>query len=138
MLSLEPLLRERLERSGLFKGVWGLADLNAEKTKPTPCVYVIYDGARVIESPAPYDKARVAVRWLVVLAVKDVARAADGNAARAAAQPLLAAIFNLLLGWRPDRAHMELRLTDCPRPEYQSGLLWLPAVFETVQILKGD
>lgn len=78
------------------------------------------------------------VRWLVVLAVKNVAQAADGKAAREAAQPLVAAVLKKLMGWRPDQAHMPLRFIDAPRPDYQSGLLWLPLVFETPQIFKGE
>ncbi|MEW6514294.1 MAG: hypothetical protein AB1443_09855 [Pseudomonadota bacterium] len=57
----------------------------------------------------------------------------DGQAARAAAQPLVTAILDRLMGWRPSTAHMELRLVECPRPDFQGGLLWLPLVFETNQ-----
>lgn len=138
MLSLEPLLRARLATLPGLKGVHGLAELGAEKARATPCVYVVFDGARVLETNAPYDKARLAARWLVVLAIKNVAAAADGQAAREQAQPLVAATLKLLMGWRPDQAHQELRLVECPRPDFQGGLLWLPLVFETVQILKGD
>lgn len=133
MLSLEPLLRARLAQITGLKGVYGLADLGAEKARPAPCAYVVYDGARVTSSKSDYTEAKLAVRWLVVLAVKDVAGAADGQAARAAAQPLVTAILDLLMGWRPDQAHMELKLVECPRPDFQGGLLWLPLVFETNQ-----
>ena len=138
MLSLEPLLRARLATEPALLGVYGLAELGAIKSRPAPCAYVVYDGARVVETPEPYDKARLAVRWLVVLAIKDVAGAADGQAARAAAQPIAAAVMQLLMGWRPDQAHQPLKLVECPRPDFQGGLLWLPLVFETVQIVKGD
>ncbi|MBS3936499.1 MAG: hypothetical protein KGZ43_10025 [Sulfuritalea sp.] len=138
MLSLEPLLRARLAEIAGLKGVHGLADLGAEKVRPAPCAYVVYDGARVLATSVDRVEARLAVRWLVVLAVKEVSGAADGQAARTAAQPLVAAILGLLMGWRPDPAHMELKLVECPRPDFQGGLLWLPLVFETEQILKGD
>lgn len=138
MLSLEPLLRARLAEVAGLKGVYGLADLGAEKAKPAPCVYVAYDGARVADSPESGDKTKLLTRWLVVLAIKNVAQAADGKAAREDAQPLVTAVLKKLMGWRPDQAHMPLRLVDAPRPDYQSGLLWLPLVFETPQIFKGE
>lgn len=138
MLSLEPLLRARLAAIPGLAGVYGLAELGAEKSRPAPCAYVVFDGAQVVETNPPYDKARLAARWLVVLAVKNVAAAADGRAARADAQPLVAAVLKSLMGWRPDRAHQELKLVECARPEFQGGLLLLPLVFETSQIVKGD
>jgi hypothetical protein len=138
MLSLEPLLRTRLADIVGLKGVYGLSDLGAEKPKPAPCAYVVFDGGRVAELTDSGDKARVFTRWLVVLAIKNVAQAADGQAARGDAQPLVTAVFKKLMGWRPDQAHMPLRLVEMPRPDYQSGLLWLPLVFETQQIFSGE
>lgn len=138
MLSLEPLLRTRLAEIPGLKAVYGLPELSAEKSRPTPCVYVAYDGARVTDAPDAGDRAKVMARWLVVLAVKNVAQAADGQAVREDAQPLATAILKKLMGWRPDQAHMPLRLVDLPRPDYQAGLLWLPLVFETPQIFKGE
>ena len=138
MLSLEPLLRARLAEIAGFKGVYGLSDLGAEKPKPAPCVYVAFDGGRVVDMPDMGSRAKVLARWLVVLAIKNVAKAADGQAAREDAQPLVADVLQKLMGWRPDQAHMPLRLVEMPRPDYQSGLLWLPLVFETPQIFKGE
>lgn len=138
MLTLEPLLRARLAEITGLKGVHGLADLNAEKTKPTPCVYVIYDGAAVAELNAPATEARLVVRWLIVLAVKNVAKAADGAAVREDAQALAGAVLTSLMGWRPDAAHQALRLVDLPSPDYSGGMLLLPLVFETLQFVKKD
>lgn len=138
MLSLEPLLRARLATASGLLGVYGLADFDLAKSRPTPCAYVLYDGARVLSVTDDKQRARIAPRWMVVLAVKEVSGAADGQAARAAAQPLVAAILGRLMGWRPDPAHMELKLAECPRPDFQGGLLWLPLVFETEQVIKGD
>lgn len=138
MLSLEPLLRARLETVAGLRGVHGLADLNAEKTKPTPCAYVVYDGGDVKEDNGDGTEAKIATRWLVVLAVKNVAKAADGAAAREDALVLATAVRIALMGWRPGQAHQPLRLAKLPRPDYAGGLLWLPMVFQTTQILKGN
>ena len=136
MLALEPLLHARLAGIPGLRGVYGLADLTAEKTKPTPCVYVVYDGGRVLEQNANGAEARVAARWLVVLAVKNV-RGADGAAAREDAQPLADAVLTALMGWRPDVGHTALHLVDLLRPDFDGGLLWLPMAFQTTQIMKG-
>jgi len=138
MLSLEPLLRARLAEIAGLKGVYGLAELSAEKSRPAPCAYVVFDGGRVVDMPDMGSRAKVMARWLVVLAIKNVSQAADGKAAREDAQPLVAEVLHKLMGWRPDQAHMPLRLVEMPRPDYQSGLLWLPLVFETPQIFKGE
>jgi len=136
LLSLEPLLRAKLESLGLFKAVWGLADLNAEKAKPTPCAYVVYDGAQVAQTNAAGAEAKIVARWLVALAVKNAARAGDGAAAREDARPLADAVLAALMGWRPDAAHQPLVLADLPRPEAAAGLIYLPLVFTTTQIIK--
>lgn len=140
MLNLEPLLRARLDALGLYKGVWGLGDFSAEKIKPTPCAYVIYDGARVLSQQAGGAEARVAAHWLVVIAAKNVSRAGDGAAAREDAQALAEATLAALLGWRPDRTHQPLHLVELPRPEYQAGTIFLPLVFssESVLVAPGD
>lgn len=138
MLSLEPLLRTRLETITSLKGVHGLADFNAEKTKPTPCAYVVYDGGDVLEDKNDGSEARIATRWLVVLAVKNLMKAADGAPARQEALTIASATLKALMGWRADQAHQPLRLVKLPRPDYAGGLLWLPMVFQTTQILKGN
>lgn len=135
MLSLEPLLRARLESLGLFKGVWGLADLRAEKGRPTPCAYVVYDGARVLALADGGAEARVAGRWVVVLAAKNVARAGDGAAAREDAQALADATLAALMGWRADQKHQPLRLAELPPPEFAAGTVFLPLVLTCEQVL---
>lgn len=138
MLSFEPLLRARLETVHGLLGVWGLADMSAERTRPTPCAYVIYDGGRVLESQTGGAECRVATRWSVVLAVKNLSDALDGAPAREDAQALCNAVLQALLGWRADKNYQALHLADLPRAEYAAGILWLPLVFQTIQILKGD
>jgi len=136
LLSLEPLLRARLEGLGLFKGVWGLADLGAEKSRPTPCAYVVFDGARVDKTNDGGAEARIIARWLVAIAVKNAARATDGAPAREDARALADAVLAALMGWRPDTAHQSLLLADLPRPEFAAGQIYLPLVFTTTQIIK--
>lgn len=136
MLSLEPLLRERLESLGLFKGIWGLADLGGEKARPTPCAYVVFDGARVDQTNYGGAEAKIVARWLVAIAVKNVARAADGAPAREDARALADATLDALMGWRPDAAHQPLILAELPRPEFAAGQIYLPLVFTTTQIIK--
>lgn len=121
MLSLEHLLRARLESIPGLKGVYGLAAVGDDKPRPTPCAYVVFDGAKVQEVSTDATSARLLARWRVVLAVKQVAQAADGAPAREVAQPLVLAVLRTLMGWIPRTNGRPLKLADCPSPDYQTG-----------------
>lgn len=137
MLELEPQIIARLAGLPGLRGVHALAALTDEKTKPTPCAYVAYDGASVAENNSDGSAARLTVRWLVVLAVKNVAHA-SGAAARDDAAPLVSALLGRLMGWQPASASRPLKLVDLPQPDYRNGTLLLPLVFETLQFVKKD
>lgn len=137
LLSLEAALVARLETLSGLRGVHGLAALSDEKTRPTPCAYVAYDGASVVENKSDGTAARLAVRWLVVLAARNV-RQASGQAAREDMQPLLAATLGRLLGWLPAGASRALRLIELPAPQFANGTMLMPLVFDTIQLVKTE
>lgn len=140
LLGLEPLLRGRLGELPELLAVHGLPDLDdvARAGKRTPCVFCVYQGYDVLESTAHGKAARVRTRWAVILAVKNASQAADGAPVRAAANPLLSRILTLLLGWKPSAEFSWLELVSGPPPVVQPGLILLPLLFTTVQVVKGD
>ena len=137
MLELEqPLIAEIAKIPELVK-VYGMADFEdlTKAGKPTPCAFVIYDGYRVIEAHRQRRQARVETRWLVVLAVKSAARAADGGAARLAAAPLLAKILRAPLDWTPPAGYTPLTLEPPPPPIFEAGSLLFPLAFATQHVV---
>jgi hypothetical protein len=137
MLRLEPLLRARLASIPELRGVWGLADLQADKTKPTPCAYVVFDGARSSEGSGDHRQARMTTQWVVVLVVAHKGDATDGERVRAEANRLADGLLQRLMGWTPDTVHRPLRLVEAS-PDYEAGgVMWLTLRFETSLILSG-
>lgn len=140
MLSLEPLLTARLEALPGFKGVDGLPDLMSAESasKPSPRLYVIFDGYRVLENATRGTAAKVQTRWLVVLSVKHGSKAADGAPARAAAAPLLKSVLGHLLGWTAGAGFSPLELAPGPRSDFAAGQLLFPLAFTTTHVVKAD
>ena len=140
MLSLEPLITARLETLTGFKGVHGLPELMSAETanRPSPCLYVIFDGYRPLESTTRGKAAQVETRWLVVISVKHGGKSADGSPARSVAAPLVQDVLGHLLGWQPATGFGPLTLAPGPRPDFATGLLLFPLAFTTTQVVKAD
>ena len=140
MLSLEPLLTAHLESLPGFKGVHGLPDLMGAElaSRPSPCLYVVFDGYRPLESTGRGKASQVETRWLVVLSVKHGGKVADGSPARSLAAPLVQSILGHLLGWQPAPGFTPLTLAAGPRPDFATGLLLFPLAFTTTQVVKGN
>lgn len=140
MLALEPLLTAHLETLAGFKGVHGLPELVAAEmaSRPSPCIYVIYDGYRPLESTPRGKAARVETRWLVVLSLKHAAKTADGAPARFAMAPKVQAVLGHLLGWQAAPEFKPLALSPAPRPDFANGLLLFPLAFTTEHVVKGN
>ena len=139
MLSLEPLLRDRIAEIAELLGVYGLPDLvDAEKIgKPCPCAFVAFDGYRVLETTHANRAARIETRWLVVLAVKSAVRTGDGAAARAALSPLANAVIGKLMGWCPAAQYKPLALDSAPAPIFEAGSLLFPLAFTSIHVVTG-
>lgn len=140
MLSLEPLLTDRLESLTGFKGVHGLPELMGAETasRPSPCLYLVFDGYRPLESTVRGKAARVETRWLVVISVKHGGKTQDGAPARSVAAPLVQDVLGHLLGWQPAAGFTPLTLAPGPRPDFATGLLLFPLAFTTEQVVKAD
>lgn len=140
MLTLEPLLTAHLDALPGFKGVHGLPDLMAVESasRPAPCLYVIADGYRVLETANRGHAAKIETRWLVVLSVKHSSKTADGAPARAQAATLIQTVLGHLLGWQAAPAYTPLQLAGAPRPDFAAGALLYPLAFTTTQVVKAD
>lgn len=139
MLTLEPLLAARLLEIDGLKGVYGLPELAGSNGagKPGPCVYLIFDGYKVLENSANGQSSRLESRWLVVLSIKHAGQAADGAPARSAAAPWVSALLGQLLGWRPSPEHSPLFLAGAPRADFRAGSLLLPLAFTCAHVVRG-
>ncbi len=136
MLDAEPMIRERLATIDGVAGVHGLADLSMDGVAGyrLPALYVGAIGYRVLDAQAA--RARVAVRWAVIVAVASAARVREGSAARAAASDIARAAFAALLGWQPSASWQPMLPVDAPQPEYDSGTLLWPLAFEASCVIE--
>lgn len=138
MLAAEPLIRARLaDLPGVTGGVHGMAALDLEGVagKRLPALFVACDGYRVLDDQSP-GAVRIAVRWLVVVAVRQVADVVGGTDARAAASDLAASVMAQLYRWQPSPDYQPMMPAQAPRPEYAAGVLLLPLAWETSQIIE--
>lgn len=132
-LRYERAIRDRIAKQVVgLSGVYGVPSGDAERLRPTPCAYVLFNGAAVEENRASGQQARIRSGWEIVLAVRNVSQLTDGAAARTDAQALTAALLAALMGWSPEPGRaLPLRLDGLPNPVYESGLLLMAADFST-------
>ena len=105
-------------------GVHGIPTSHSEKLKPSPCVYVLYDGMKVEEHKNAEKSLLIRVSWSIALAVRNVSAITDGSNARSAAQVFAAELCQLLKGWKPsDRKATPLLMEESPPPFFDSGLI---------------
>lgn len=130
LLALEPLiaarLRELIDRPEVK--ILTLADLASlqESAQPVPAVHLVYDGHTVNINEMHTE---IVERYLTVIAVRNVRDQKGGADARAAAAPLLNAVFAALNGWVP-AGHKPLRAATPPRPGYKAGFGYHPLAWE--------
>lgn len=140
MLSLEGPLAARLSEVPGLLGVHPMSDLEGieQAGKPTPCVFLAFDGYQVIEQHRSRRAVRIETRWLVILAVKHAGRAGSGAPARSAAAPLAEALLKSLLGWTPPAKYTPLLLATPPAPVFLAGALFYPLAVTTQQVIEPD
>jgi hypothetical protein len=140
MLDLEPLIRQRLiDTVPALAGVHGAVSLGPEDVggKKLPAAFVVSDGHKVLEVTGFGKTARIASRWLVVVAVRNVQQVAHGEAARADAADLVLACLKALMGWQPRAGVQTMQPVTPPAPVYQDGLLLYPMAFEVGEVIQG-
>lgn len=139
MLDAEQLIRDRLTAKvpGL-RGVHSALGLTEQAVagRQTPAAFVAADGYRVAQVTGQNDAASLALRWLVLIAVRNVAEIRSGHPAREEVDDIIEQTFRALCGWQPAPNHRPLKPIDPPRPTYTNGLLFYPLAFESGRLLQ--
>ena len=124
-LRYEMEIREAI-KNGIpdLLGVHGIPTSNSEKLKPSPCVYVLYDGMKVDEHKNAEKSLLIRVSWSIALAVRNVSAITDGANSRISAQVLASELCQLLKGWRPsDSRATPFLMEESPPPFFDAGLI---------------
>jgi hypothetical protein len=140
MLDLEPLIRQRLiDTVPGLAGVHSAVSLGVDDVgyKKLPAAFVVSDGHKVLEVTSFGKAARIASRWLVVVAVRNVQQVVSGESARAEAADLVQACMQALMGWQPRAGVQTMQPVTPPAPVYQDGLLLYPLAFEVGELIQG-
>ena len=140
MLDIEPLIIDRLASSVPdLAGVHGAASLDADAAagKKLPAAFVVPDGHRVLETAAQGKRARIATRWLIVIAVRSARNVRGGEYARQDAARIIRDCLVSLMGWTPRDDLQPLIPTSTPSSQYANGLLLYPLAFECVEVILG-
>lgn len=110
-----------------------LADVK-ESAQHTPAVHVIYGGYQVAEAAG--TRWRLLHRWYVVAAVRNVAKARSGQAARRGAGALAAHVTAALAGADLPGATRPLELITPPPARYSAGFQYIPSAFQVETIFR--
>ena len=138
---LEPLLIARVESTvSEFAGcVYGAPELEQfggkNRQPPAPSCDVVFGGYQVLESRGD-GMTRLQQTWYVVPRVKNVRSVKQGSDARSDGGPLVSAVINALLGWRPGDRWKRLEMTSAPAPYYLMGTLEVPLGFVSQTVIK--
>ena len=100
----------------------------AESAQHTPAVHIVYGGYRVAEDLGL--TVRLEHTWLVVAAVKNVAKARSGSAARQDAGLLLGRVTEAFLGAQVPGATKPLAMVTPPAARYAAGFQYIPSAFK--------
>lgn len=124
-LCLEPLIKTRLadvvDDSGNPVRVFSAADLEGVRaaTQHTPAIHVLFDRYQLAEQQGKGLVQAWDQIWSVIVVVRNVRRAATGEASRADAGPIIGQVLARLQGWLPnDGEHGPLMPTN---PSYRAG-----------------
>lgn len=132
LLDWEAPIAARLEAAGLPVRRATAAD--AVDRQAAPVVHVVYAGYNARD--AGVAASQLSIRWMAVVAARNVRAAAAGADARLEAAPMVQACIEALLGWHPPGASSPLRLVDGPEPFYEAGYLAIPVVFSASLVLR--
>lgn len=138
MLSAEPLIRDRLKSVPGVLAVHGMVDPRTVVNMPTkfPALFVVHDGFEIDQIMGQTQAAKVSPRWLVIVAVKNVADIRDGHPARDDSTDIATHVIATLMGWQPSPAYQPLQPINPPlKPIYNDGLLLYPLAFKAPQII---
>lgn len=103
-----------------------------------PAVHLIFDGIKPGNNLAQGKIQGVEIRWLLMIADRDVSDAQSGWPALESASTLTRTVLGALLGFKPDIDHSPLQLAPAPRHAENTGLAWMPVAFTTTTTWRGN
>ncbi|QXL84095.1 hypothetical protein [Comamonas sp. NLF-1-9] len=106
-----------------------------EAAQYTPALHVISDGFTP-QSEADPRLLRLAHRFYVIAAVRNVATQKSGRAARRDAGPLLARAMAALLGEKLPGTTRPLAAMRAPGGEYRAGFFYLPSAWQAETVFR--
>lgn len=134
LLFLEAVIVDRLKCASTgFKHIGGMPNLEEVQSKVaqfTPACWVSWDGDTVVGTSGGGRQSKIKQRWLLFVAVRNVADNAKGAAARCEAGTLLMQVYKALQGFEVGGVAPLVR-ASAPAPVYAAGLLIAPIAFET-------
>jgi hypothetical protein len=137
MLLAEALIRDRLADIPGVTGVHGMADfsMGGVAGRRFPALFVGAMGYRVQDAQSP-GAVKIAMRYVVVVAMRQVTDVIGGTGAREAASDIAAAVMSRLYRWQPSADYQPMLPIEAPRPQYDAGVLMFPLAFETSEIIE--
>lgn len=102
-----------------------------------PAVHLIFDGIKPGQNLAQGKIQGVEIRWLLMIADRDVSDTQTGWPALESASILTKTVLVALLGFKPDSNHSPLQLAPAPRHAENTGLAWMPLAFTTTTTWRG-
>lgn len=141
--ALEAAIVARLEAllGDAVRKVYKQADYAAipETSMVTPSVAVIYNGYTPGGAIRPGAIQSVEFGWLAVVNVRNARDSATGQGARDDASPLIDAVFEALLGWKPLPKFQALKLEPAPGAAVSdAGYGYFPLAFSTTGTYRGN
>jgi hypothetical protein len=109
-----------------------------ERSQVTPGVHVVYNGANPTGRETGPKVAELEQDWQIVAVVRNVATSANGAGARAEIDPIVTAIIESLLGWKPVTGGSELMMGNSDGPSFSEGFMYVPVAFARKQTHRGD
>lgn len=110
-----------------------LADVK-ESAQRTPAVHVVYGGYRIAQDIG--TAWELEHTWYVVAAVRNVAQARSGKAARQDAGALATHVVGALAGAQVQGATRPLTLVTPPPARYSGGFQYLPSAFLATTVFR--
>lgn len=125
---------------GSDKRVLSAADMASieESAQITPCVYVIYAGHTPLKSYANGVIQDIEQRWIVVITTRNARATVDGKAVREDAEPIINAVIEALMGFKPDPSGSALSLSSSEAPVYRTGFGYFPFSFTRRRTFRGQ
>jgi hypothetical protein len=140
-MAIEPLIIERLRVAvPELRAVYTAREADAVLTRRevSPAAHVIYGGFQIAEVMHAGLAARLNQVWLIVITATSAKGGSTGAGPREIAGPLMIAVMQALLGWKPGTGFGRLLLTGSPQARHLEGFSYFPLTFTSQVIVQAQ